>query len=103
MEKTGFARYGWFVLCLLSCVSFLILLGRVAYIQSVKEVNKQDLNMLGKDIWTVEENLKADRGRILDRNGMEIARDTTSYTIYAILEEEYPNHVKDPKEAMQKN
>lgn len=102
MAKTGFAKYGWSILCILSVLSFLILLGRVAYIQSFKMVDQQNLNTLGKSIWTKEESLKANRGRILDRNGLEIARDTTSYTIYAILDKSYPDHVKDPAKTAEK-
>jgi stage V sporulation protein D (sporulation-specific penicillin-binding protein) len=66
----------------------------VFYIQ-VFEYNK--LNKLADNLWSRELPIKANRGRILDRNNKVIADNITTTTLYLI-----PNQIKD-KELVSKN
>ncbi|MDR7074468.1 penicillin-binding protein [Fictibacillus barbaricus] len=68
----------------------------VAYSQSAEGV---DLIEYGKRKWLKSDELDAKRGTIYDRNGEEIAADIPSYSVIAILDKKYPNHVKDPEKA----
>lgn len=77
---------------------FLILFSRFFYIELTKQVNGHDINVLAEKIWTDTKTIEAQRGTIYDRKGNVIAQDIPSYTIYAIVDESYPNHVKDPKQ-----
>jgi penicillin-binding protein 2B len=81
---------------------FFILAGKflvVAYSQSAEGVN---LIEYGKRKWLKSDELDAKRGTIFDRNGEEIAADIPSYSVIAILDKNYPNHIKDPEMAAEK-
>ena len=78
-----------FVLIILFVIVF-----KVFYIQ-VFEYNK--LNKLADNLWSRELPIKANRGRILDRNNKVIADNITTTTLYLI-----PNQIKD-KELVSKN
>jgi penicillin-binding protein 2B len=81
---------------------FFILAGKffiVAYSQSAEGV---DLVKYGKQKWMKSDELDAKRGTIFDRNGEEIAADIPSYSVIAILDKDYPNHIKDPEKAAEK-
>ncbi|MBE6158730.1 MAG: PASTA domain-containing protein [Firmicutes bacterium] len=71
-----------FVLIILFIIVF-----KVFYIQ-VFEYNK--LNKLADNLWSRELPIKANRGRILDRNNKVIADNITTTTLYLI-----PNQIKD--------
>ncbi|PWA13403.1 penicillin-binding protein [Pueribacillus theae] len=77
---------------------FLLLFTRFLYIEITKEVDGKELNTLAQELWTTSKTLEAHRGSIYDRKGNVLAQDIPSYTIYAILDRSYPNHVKDPEE-----
>ena len=68
-------------------VILFIIIFKVFYIQ-VFEYNK--LNKLADNLWSRELPIKANRGRILDRNNKVIADNITTTTLYLI-----PNQIKD--------
>jgi penicillin-binding protein 2B len=82
-------------------VLFLVLAGRFLFIQASGEVAGKNLIKYAADKRTDAYKLEATRGKILDRNGMELAYDQPTYSIYAIVTEEYstdkdnPIHVTD--------
>ncbi len=75
---------------------------RFVYIQAAKEVQGQDLNALIEERWSQTHVIDGKRGTIFDREGEAIAEEVPSYTLIAILDDTYDNHIKDPKEAAQK-
>ncbi len=48
-------------------------------------------------VYHQEENLRAKRGTIFDRNHHVLAQEVEAYTVVAILDPEQQNHVKDPQ------
>ncbi|MBM7659462.1 penicillin-binding protein 2B [Bacillus mesophilus] len=72
---------------------FLIAL-RFLYIQITGTVDGHELPVMAEEKYTQSTILEADRGSILDRNGIAIAQDTPAYTVVAILDE---RHSKDSK------
>ncbi|WP_096199254.1 penicillin-binding protein [Bacillus sp. FJAT-45350] len=78
-------------------LGFSLLFGRLVYIQAAKEVNGEDLKQIAEERWTKKRSLEGQRGTIFDRNGSTLAQEITSYTMYAVLREDQPNHVKDPR------
>lgn len=103
MIKRKSTNIGAWVLTFLFVMLFFILMGRFIYIQTTQEVNGQVLTAIAEEKWTKERVIEAHRGRILDRNGSEIAIDVPSYTLIAILDENYsanssePLHVTNPR------
>ncbi|MBU8907117.1 penicillin-binding protein [Desertibacillus haloalkaliphilus] len=73
------------------------LFGRIVYLQVTKEAHGQDLQALAEERWTRETVLEGRRGTIFDRNGGTLAQEISSYTVYAVLDESYPNSVRDPR------
>lgn len=80
---------------------FIILLGRVVYVQMSKEVNGHNLKVMAEERWTKTSVIEGKRGTIYDRNGSAVAKEIGSYTMYAVLDKNQPNHVKKPKETAQ--
>ncbi|MEC0301418.1 penicillin-binding transpeptidase domain-containing protein [Terribacillus saccharophilus] len=80
---------------------FLVLAGRFLFIQASGEVAGVNLKEFAESKRTDSYTLEATRGKILDRNGMELAYDQPTYSIYAIVSEKYsadkdhPIHVTD--------
>lgn len=56
---------------------------------------------LAAEHWNREETLTAHRGTIYDRNGEILARESTAYTVIAILNKDVKNRVEDPKQTAQ--
>lgn len=81
---------------------FFILLSRFVYIQTTKEIKGQDLQVLAEERWQSSRVLKGVRGTIYDRFGDPLAEELKSYTVYAILNEEQPSYVKDPRKTAEK-
>ncbi|MBB6455024.1 penicillin-binding protein 2B [Salirhabdus euzebyi] len=81
---------------------FLLLFGRLLYIQAAGEVEGVNLLNWADEQRTNSYSLAAERGKILDRTGMVLADNKPAYNMYAILNEEYsqnseePLHVDDP-------
>ena len=65
----------------------LIIIFKVFYIQ-VFQYKK--LNSLASDLWSRNLPIKADRGKILDRNGKVLADNITTTSLYLV-----PNQIKD--------
>lgn len=59
---------------------FLFLLGRFFYVQVIWQ---EELNYRALDQWTRELPIIAERGKILDANGVVLADNDTAYTVYA--------------------
>nr|WP_117153117.1 penicillin-binding protein [Paraliobacillus quinghaiensis] len=92
------------VLMILFVGIFLTLSGRFLYIQAVGEVQGINLQEWADNRRTNNFTIKADRGTIYDRNGMELAQDRATYRLFAIVDETYStnpekklNHVADVK------
>ncbi len=68
---------------------FTLLFGRLFYLQVVWS---EGLQYLAYDQWTRELPFRADRGDIVDSNGIVLAKSSTVYTLYA-----RPNEIDDPK------
>ncbi|WP_144450645.1 penicillin-binding protein [Halalkalibacter nanhaiisediminis] len=90
------------ILLLLFLTIFIILLGRIVYIQTIKEIKGEDLQALGEDRWTRTQTLEGIRGTIFDRVGSPIAQELNSYTVYAILNKEQNSYVKNAEETARK-
>lgn len=76
---------------------FILLFFRFLYIEVTQKVSGNEINALAEKVWTDKKVIEAQRGSILDRKGNVLAQDIPSYTIYAIVDEAYPNHVKEPE------
>ncbi|WP_102027293.1 penicillin-binding transpeptidase domain-containing protein [Salirhabdus sp. Marseille-P4669] len=83
-------------------ILFLVLFGRIMYIQASGEIEGVNLEEWAEKQRTSSYPLSAERGLIYDRSGMVLAANRPVYRLYAILDEEYttnekePLHVKDP-------
>lgn len=83
---------------------FLLLFSRFFYIQATGEVKGYSLEALAAEKYSRTETLKAERGKIYDRNEIVIAEDTNSYRLIAVVSEKAtqkggnPRHVIDPEE-----
>ncbi|WP_102347033.1 penicillin-binding protein [Bacillus sp. Marseille-P3661] len=101
-NKTVHIKVGARILSLLFVLLFFVLAIRFINIQTTQEVEGHSLADLAENKWTKERTLEANRGEILDRNGEVIAKDVPTYTLFAIVKEEYsknspvPLHVTDP-------
>ena len=75
------SNFGKRLLASVLVITFFLLfvLGKFAYIQLI---DGSELQAKALDQWTRDIPLKAERGRILDLNGVELAGTSTSYTLY---------------------
>lgn len=93
------------ILILFFIAVFLVLTGRFLYIQATGEVNGISLEEWADKKRTSSYSLHANRGKILDDNGMTLAYDMPTFEMYAITDESYskdsdnPIHVDDPEYA----
>lgn len=65
----------------------------IAVSKNVKNVN---LNKRAKELYTQTQTIKAKRGSIYDANGTAIAEDTSTYSIYAVLNKQQVSTNKKP-------
>lgn len=86
-----------FVFMFLFILLFIIIFIRIIYIQTEKELKGYNLQAMAEEKWTVNKILEGKRGTIYDRDGQALAQELMSYTMYAILDKNEPNHVQDPK------
>lgn len=93
-KKTNIAA-GIFMILFIG--AFLIIMGRFLYIQASGEVANVSLADWAKDKRTSTYYLNSERGKIFDKNGMTLAYNRLTYRLYAIIDEEYTMHEKDPK------
>ncbi len=70
---------------------FVVIIAKVAYVQLI---NYEKLNKLASDLWSRELPIAADRGRILDRNGIVLADNITTTSLVLI-----PNQITDKEKA----
>lgn len=68
---------------------FFLFVSRLTYIVVVGDVGGVSLERKTKALYEGSQVVKAKRGTIYDRNGVVIAEDATSYTVYAMLNEKY--------------
>ncbi|WP_078554855.1 penicillin-binding transpeptidase domain-containing protein [Bacillus alkalicellulosilyticus] len=77
-------------------IMFSVLFGRIVYIQANSEIEGQDLKAIAESHWTKKTVIEGQRGTIYDRNGSPLAQEISSYTMYAVLNKNYSNYVKNP-------
>jgi len=70
---------------------FIVIIFKVAYVQLI---NYSKLNTLANDLWSRELPIAADRGRILDRNGVVLADNITTTSLVLI-----PSQISDKEKA----
>lgn len=75
------------IVLLLVITMFVVIVFKVAYVQLI---NYSKLNTLASDLWSRELPIAADRGRILDRNGVVLADNITTTSLVLI-----PNQISD--------
>ena len=106
--KTKTTKWMPIVWMILFAIGFLIVFGRVLYIQVTGEVQGVSLTELAEEKRTNYYTIPAKRGTIFDRNGMALAEDKIVYRLYAVLDEgqtmnpEKPRHVVDINETAEK-
>lgn len=108
MKKNKTAHLMASIYMLVFVALFLVLAGRFMYIQATGEINGVDLDKWAEQQRTASFQMKAERGKIMDQNGMVLAYDRPSYRLYAILDEAYSEnsptdlHVSDAEETAAK-
>ena len=90
------------ILMVVFTVLFFVLTSKFFLVASSQSAEGVDLIEYGKRKWMKSDVLDAKRGTMFDRNGEVIAQDIPSYSVIAILDKNYPNHIKDPDEAANK-
>jgi len=87
---------------------FLLIVGRFTYIQITGEVNSVDLISYADKLRDTQDVLPAERGKIVDRNGMVLADNKPTYRMYAIVRESFSEnsptdlHVANSKETAER-
>ncbi|OOE12028.1 penicillin-binding protein [Fictibacillus arsenicus] len=87
------------ILMFLFTVLFFVLTSKFFLVASSQSAEGVDLIEYGQRKWMKSDVLDAKRGTMFDRNGEVVAQDIPSYSVIAILDKNYPNHIKDPEEA----
>jgi penicillin-binding protein 2B len=83
-------------------ILFGVLLGRIIYIQTTKEVDGQDLQALAQERWTRTDVIEGVRGTIFDRSGSALAQELKSYTVFAVLDQTQNSFVEDVEDTARK-
>lgn len=73
-------------LCLVTAAIFLLFIVRFAYISIFKDVKNHDLSTAAVQRYTHSRIITAQRGNIYDDQGNLLARNTSKYTVYAVLD-----------------
>ena len=73
-------------LCVVVAGLFLLFIARFAYIAVIKDVKNHDLAAAAQRRYTQSRIIPAQRGNIYDADGNVLARDTSKYTVYAVLD-----------------
>jgi penicillin-binding protein 2B len=100
-KKNRNMNKGAVILTLLFILLFLFAISRFGYVGYTQQVKGVPIKDYASDVWTKAATIDAKRGTILDKNGEVIAEDIPSYTVQAILDDTYPNHVKDVEKTVQ--
>ncbi|WP_339178398.1 penicillin-binding protein [Oceanobacillus sp. FSL W7-1293] len=104
MKKNKTANVMASIYMLVFVALFLVLAGRFMYIQATGEVSGVALDEWAENQRTTSYKMNAERGQIMDKNGMVLAYDRPAYRMYAILDEGYSEnspealHVSDTEE-----
>jgi penicillin-binding protein 2B len=107
-KKQPHMNKGAAMLFIIFCLLFFVLLYRFVSIQITGEAVGQSLAAKAEQRYTKERIIDASRGTIFDRKGEVIAKDTSSYTLVAILDKKMttnsdkPRHVVDPEMTAEK-
>jgi len=102
MKKRFRFQWGAFLMLFIFGGLFLLLFGRMLFIQVTGEVEGEVLSSLAEAKYARQSVLTADRGTIVDRNGDLIASDTLSYKLVAVLDDSLSDskkirHVDEPE------
>jgi penicillin-binding protein 2B len=88
---------------------FFLLVLRFLYIQITGTVDGNELPVMAEQKYSSTQTIEADRGNILDRNGIPIAQDMPAYTLIAVLDKRATPkgskeklHVVDPEMTAEK-
>ncbi len=106
--KSNNINRGAAVFSVLFGLLFFLIFLRFLYIQITGTVDGHILPIMAEQKYSRTNVIDADRGTILDRNGIAIALDIPAYTVKAILDDRYskdsktPKYVVNPKEVAQK-
>ena len=79
---------------IITIIVFIIIIGKVFYIQVI---DYDRLNKYAKDLWSRNLPIKADRGIIYDKNGIELAGNITTTSLVLI-----PSQIKDKEDTARK-
>ncbi|WP_203623581.1 MULTISPECIES: penicillin-binding protein [unclassified Lacticaseibacillus] len=82
------------VLFALTLIALLAFVCRFAYVALVGSVDSKNLAVYRASQYARKTTLQAKRGSIVDRNGQTIAEDASTYTIYAITDQNYTQNGK---------
>lgn len=88
-------KVGIFLFCATLLV-FTVFICRFIYIVGVGKVGNTSLGQRTQELYQGSSVVQAKRGTIYDRNGVPLAEDATSYSLYAVLDKEYLG-LADPK------
>lgn len=66
-----------------------LICGRLLYVEGRQMVDGVSLDKKTKELYQGSREVEAKRGTIYDRNGVAIAKDATSYSVYAVLDKDY--------------
>ncbi|MRX70815.1 PASTA domain-containing protein [Bacillus lacus] len=108
MNKNKNMNRGAAILSLIFVLLFFTITARFMYIQTTGKAAGEVLAAKAAEKYERKRVIEGTRGSILDRNGEIIAQDTSSYRIFAVLDEELtqnpkrPQHVTDPAETAEK-
>lgn len=80
-NQTMFGRW----LLLIVCIVFGFIIVRFSYVSISKTIGNVNLSDQAKRLYTDNKTIKAQRGSILDQDGQPIAEDTSTYSVYAVL------------------
>lgn len=101
-KKQPHMNIGAAILFVIFSLLFFVLLYHFVTMQITGEAAGESLAVKAQQKYMKERVIEASRGTIYDRNGEVVAKDTTSYTLVAILDKkmttnpEKPKHVADP-------
>lgn len=79
-------------------VLFILMIGQFTKLMIFQTIDDEDLIERGQDKYAVSAINTPERGEIIDREGNILASDMEAYRIAIITDDNYPNHVSNPKE-----
>ncbi|HBF73765.1 MAG TPA: penicillin-binding protein [Lactobacillus sp.] len=90
-------------LLVLFSLALLLFIGRFSYIAIGKNVQNVNLSSQAKKLYTANQTLKAQRGTIYDAANQPIAEDTSTYSLYAVLDKNQRSIAGKPMYVTNKN